>query len=257
MARHGFPIWYELVTPDPEGAKAFYEAVADWTIAPPPPHGPDYRMISAADGGVGGVLRLDDAMKAAGAQPTWLMYVGVEDVDATAEQARSLGASVLVPPTDIPGVGRFAFLADPQGAPFYIMHGASDGQSGAFSYETPGHVSWNELSTTDGDAALAFYGTLFGWENRETMDMGPMGGYHFLDTGETRLGALVTMQGRPAGWRLYIRVADIDAAADRVTTQGGSIHMGPHEVPNGDVILIGTDPQGAPFSLVGLGKNAG
>lgn len=254
--RQGFPIWYELVTADPDGATAFYGAVAGWTVAPPPPGGPDYRMLSAADGAVGGMLKLDEAMKAEGATPRWLPYYGVDDADATTAQAVSLGAGVLVPPTDIPGIGRFALLTDPQGAPFYIMRGNSDQKSTAFAPLQPGHFAWNELSTSDGAAALAFYGALFGFENRETMDMGPRGGYHFLDLGDTRLGAMVEMKDAPAAWRLYIRVADIDAAVEAIRANGGSIAMGPHPVPTGDVIMIGTDPQGAEFALVAPGQAA-
>ncbi len=254
--RHGFPIWYELVTPDPDAAATFYEAVVGWRVAPPPPGPVDYRMIAAGDAAIGGVLRLDETMKDGGARPTWLLYVAVDDVDDVAGQARALGAAVVVPPTDIPGIGRFALLADPQGAPFYIMRGSGETESGSFAYRRPGHVGWNELSTTDRAAALAFYATLFGWENRETMDMGPMGGYHFLDWSDTRLGALVEMKDHPAAWRLYINVADVAAAAALVTANGGRVDLGPHDVPSGDVILIGTDPQGAPFALVGPGSPA-
>ncbi|WP_174292655.1 VOC family protein [Sphingomonas bacterium] len=252
--RHGFPVWYELVTPDPDAATGFYQAVTGWTIDPAPAAGPDYRMIAGPDGGVAGMLRLDAAMQAGGARPTWLAYIGVDDPDHTAGQACDLGGGVVVPPTDIPGIGRFALLTDPQGAPFYVMRGHSDAPSTSFAEHRVGRFGWNELSTTDGDVALAFYGALFGWENRETMDMGPMGGYHYLDREETRLGAMVEMKGHPAGWRLYINVADIDAAVEAVRAGGGRVDMGPYAVPTGNVIVIGTDPQGAGFALVGPGK---
>jgi len=135
----GTPIWYELVTPDPDGATGFYEHVVGWKIGEPPTGAPDYRMIGVPGGAVGGVLPLTDDMKAAGARPTWLLYLGVEDVDATAEKALSIGAHIFVPPTDIPGVGRFALLADPQGAPFYIMRSDSDQTSTAYAPGKAGH----------------------------------------------------------------------------------------------------------------------
>ena len=248
----GTPIWYELTTADPAAAKRFYDAVVGWSIdAEAPLPGMEYRMIHAGDGHAGGVMTLTAEMKAEGAQPGWLFYVGVADVDGRAEQARSLGGQVLVPPTDIPGVGRFALLLDPQGAPFYIMRGDSEEDSRAFSPSAAGHCSWNELGTSDADAALGFYRSLFGWENRETMDMGPLGGYHFLDLGETRLGALCRADDRQPRWNFYFRVPSIAAAKERVETAGGTVTVGPHEVPGGDVILIGTDPEGATFSLVG------
>ena len=160
----GTPIWYELMSPDPDASKAFYEPVVGWTVHPSAP-GPDYRMITAADGMVGGLMHLGPEMLAGGARPGWLVYVGVDDPDATFAQARTLGAQPFVPPTDIPGVGRFALLADPQGAPFYIMRGAGDATSGVFAggeNARQGHVAWNELSTPDRQAALEFYGALFG-----------------------------------------------------------------------------------------------
>lgn len=246
----GTPIWYELMTPDAEGAKRFYEAVVGWSVGEPPPGPVDYRMISASGTQVGGVLHLSDEMLAGGARPGWLLYVGVSDADATVEQARALGAQVLAPPTDIPGVGRFSLLVDPQGAPFYVMQGAAEGVSEAFAPGRTGHCSWNELWTTDLRAALGFYGALFGWENRETMDMGPMGGYHFLDLRSVRLGAAAEMRDQPSRWNAYFEVASMDAAVDRVRAGGGAVAMGPQEVPTGQTIVLGTDPQGAPFALV-------
>ena len=248
---HGSPIWYELATPDPDGAKRFYDAVAGWKIEAPEPGGPvDYRMIVGPGGPVGGVLKLDAAMKAQGAQPTWLLYVGVDDVDATVETARRRGAHTLMPAMDYPGVGRFALLADPQGAPFYLMRGFGKETSTVFARGEIGRFGWNELCTHDAAAALGFYGELFGWENRETLDMGPMGGYRFLDHGAARLGAVVEMKATPPHWNLYITVPDIDAAVEAVRAAGGAVETGPHEVPTGEHILLGRDPQGAPFALV-------
>ena len=248
---HGSPIWYELVTPDPDGAKRFYDAAVEWTVEPRPAGPMDYRMISAPSGQVGGVMRLTEEMRAGGATPGWLVYFGVEDVDASAAKAGELGAHILVPPNDIPDVGRFSLLADTQGAPFYIMRPSSVGTSTVFAPGVRGRCSWNELWTHDMQAALAFYGALFGFQNRETMEMGPRGGYHFLDHGDMRLGAAAEMKDRPARWNVYFNVADVDAAVDRVRTAGGAIDMGPYDTPSGDRIVIGTDPQGAIFSLVG------
>ena len=65
---------------------------------------------------------------------------------------------------DIPGVGRFAMVADPQGMVFYIMRGDGSQDSQAFHVTAPGHCGWNELVTSDHKAALAFYGELFNWQ---------------------------------------------------------------------------------------------
>ena len=180
----GSPIWYELITPDPDGAKRFYDSVIGWTIEAAPSGDMDYRMITAQDGLTGGVLRLTEDMRAEGAAPAWLVYVSVTDVDATAAQATRLGGRIFVPPHDLPGVGRFALLSDPHGALFYVMRTTGTDTSRAFAPGHTGHCGWNELVTSDMPAALAFYGALFGWENRETMQLGAMGAYHFLDLGD-------------------------------------------------------------------------
>ena len=252
---HGTPIWYELMTPDPDGAKRFYDAVVGWTIEAQPSGPMDYRMIAAPGGLVGGVFGLDAAMQAQGAGPKWVPYFGVDDVDATSAKAQGLGAAIFVPPADIPGVGRFALMADPQGAVFYVMRGSSPESSTVFERGAMGRCGWNELWTTDVEAALAFYGPLLGFENRETMDMGPMGGYHFLDLpdgrgGDVRLGALAAMKDQPPRWNLYFTVPSVDAAVERIEAGGGAVHMGPYATPAGERILLGADPQGAAFALV-------
>src|SRR5690348_15629051 len=109
-------IWYELMTPDPEGSKAFYDAVVGWDVGGegPPEYG-GYRMINSNGGMAGGVLPLTAEMQQHGARPTWLGYLNVSDVDAKVADIEQAGGKALMPPTDIPNVGRIAMVADPQG----------------------------------------------------------------------------------------------------------------------------------------------
>lgn len=255
---HGSFIWYELMSPDPDGSKAFYDAVVGWTIGDPMPGPVDYRIIGRADGGnAGGVLKLDAAMIEHGAKPTWVGYVGVDDVDAAVAAATAAGGSVIMPAWDAAGIGRIAMIRDPQGNPIYLMRptpppGDEDKTSDVFSEREPGHVSWNELGTSDPAAARSFYGDLFGWNSDQFMPMGEMGEYRFWYHGETRLGAVCgLMPGSSGGWRYYLRVPSIARSVGAVNAAGGTISMGPYEVPGGDHIIIGKDPQGAEFALVG------
>jgi predicted enzyme related to lactoylglutathione lyase len=254
----GSHVWYELMTTDPDGAKAFYDKVVPgWSIGERVPGDQDYRMIGRSDGGfAGGVLGLNADMLQHGAKPVWMGYVGVNDVDDTVAKAEAKGGKTLMPAFDIPQ-GRIAMVADGQGNPIYIMKPVPppekpDAQSDVFSPDAEQRVSWNELSTSDPAAARKFYTELFGWGSDEFMDMGPMGEYRFLDRDGLRIGALCgTMPGASGAWRYYIRVPSISASVEAVKANGGTIAIGPHEVPTGDHIVIGSDPQGAEFALVG------
>lgn len=250
---HGSFIWYELVTPDPDASKKFYDAVVGWTVQPRPDGPVDYRTITAPDGGAtGGVMHLTPEMAAGGARAGWLGYVAVDDVDASAERLRELGGAVAMGPWTMPGIGRIAVVTDPAGAPFYLMRGADEsGASTAFAPGFTGHVAWNELIARDLDGALAFYAAMFGWKSSERMAT-PNGAYAILDHHGTRIGAMASArEGEPDSWRYYLRVDDVAAAAARVTAGGGLIAMGPFDVPGGDRILIGQDPHGVEFALVG------
>lgn len=251
-------IWYELMTTDAEGAKAFYDAVVGWNIGEGAEEYQGYRMINRSDGKfAGGVLPLTDEMTQHGARPTWLGYVNVANVDDAVAAIEKAGGKALMPPFDIPNVGRIAMVTDPQGAPFYVMKpippaGQEKQASDVFSPDQPQRVSWNELSTSDPAAARKFYGEQFSWGSDEFMDMGELGEYRFLDHDGRRIGALCgVMQGQQPKWRYYFRVPSVSAAKDIAEQKGGKVHMGPHQVPTGDYIVIGTDPQGAEFALVG------
>ena len=254
----GSHIWYELMTSDPDGARPFYEAVIPGlSLGERLPGDQDYRMINRSDCGMlGGVLGLTQEMRRHGARPIWMGYVGVDDVDATVAAIEAKAGKTLMPAFDIPQ-GRIAMVADPQGNPFYVMKpippaGQEGKQSDVFSPTEEQRVAWNELTTADPNAARQFYGELFGWTSEDFMPMGELGEYRFFAHQGTTIGAVC----RPgpdgsSGWRYYIRVPSIAKAVEAVNQSGGTVAMGPHEVPGGDHIIIGTDPQGAEFALVG------
>jgi uncharacterized protein len=250
-------IWYELMTPDPEGSKAFYDAVIGWTIGDATPEYNGYRMIGAEGGYAGGVLPITPEMQQHGARPTWLGYLNVADVDAAVASIERAGGKALMPATDIPNVGRIAMAADPQGAAFYVMKpippaGHENEPSTVFSPEKAGRCAWNELSTSDPIAARRFYGEQFGWTSDDFMPMGEHGEYRFIDHHGLRLGAIAgAMNGQPPHWRFYFTVASVSAAKQTAEAKGGKVVTGPMEVPGGGHIIVGFDPQGAEFALVG------
>src|SRR3982751_5847494 len=134
-------IWYELMTTDVDAAKAFYDAVIGWNIESQSNFPNGYRMIGRSDGkSAGGILPLTEEMQQHGARPAWLGYIHVTDVDASVAAIEKAGGHVLMPAFDIPGVGRVAMVADPEGAPFYIMKptppaGQPDAKSDVFSVD--------------------------------------------------------------------------------------------------------------------------
>lgn len=240
-------VWYEILTTDPAGARAFYTNVAGWTARDSGVPGIDYTLLSAGETRVAGLMRQPEG---AGA-PGWVGYVAVDDVDAVAGMAGTQGGRVLMAPHDIPGVGRCAVIADPQGAAIAMFHGM--GEAPLAAPMAPGSIGWNELHATDMPAVWDFYAALFGWRRDTAMDMGPMGTYQIFAAGEAVLGGMMT---RPAGapgphWVYYIAVPDIDAAVARATAGGAKVLMGPMEVPGGAWVIQGLDPQGALFALVG------
>jgi uncharacterized protein len=260
--KQGDFIWYELMTTNADGARDFYSAVVGWDIESKSDAPMDYRMISAFDGPVAGLMPLTADMQAGGARSCWAGYILVDDVDASAEAATAAGGAIHMPPWDVPGIGRMAYIADPQGVTFYIMKPTPpadnpNGESTSFAATTPmvGHCAWNELSSTDTEASKTFYSQLFGWVKDGEMDMGPMGKYEFLKDAEGRfaLGAVMAkMPEMPIPmWMYYFRVPDIDAAVATTKATGGQILQEPIEIPGGEFSMVGMDPQGAPFGLVG------
>lgn len=255
---HGTPIWYELLSPDPDASKGFYDAVIGWTVAPKPDGDVDYRIIETASGeNVGGLMRLSREMVEGGARPSWLFYIGVDDVDATVTKITAAGGSVHLPAFDMPGVGRMAMVADPQGNPFYVMRGASDQPSHSWERTGMGKCNWHELSTTDQAAGNAFYADVFGWAYPDSMTMpGDMGDYVFAAVNGEVMGATAKLHAQPPGWLFYFRAPDIDAAAQQVTAGGGTILEGPMEVPGGDRVIVARDPHGAAFGVAAPGAPA-
>ena len=260
--KHGDFIWYELLTSDADAAGDFYGKVVGWTSINSGQPGMDYRFFSSGDGtdnkdGVGGYMAITPDMAAGGARPAWVGYIGVDDVDASTKSITDAGGSVLMPAMDLDGVGRMAMVADPQGAPFYVMKGASDAPSHSFAALAPkvGHCAWNELSTSDPEAAKAFYTAVFGWSKQGEMDMGPMGKYEFLMASGERFGIGAVMPKMPdmpvSMWAYYFRVPDIDAGVAAITANGGTLLQEPIAIPGGDYSLMAMDPAGAAFGLVG------
>ena len=248
--------WSELATKDVARAKAFYaEVLGIVGHDVPMPGGAEgaYTMLRLGDGDLGGAHTLSPEEEAAGAHPYWGTYVAVDDVDATAKMAKSLGAAILAEPFEIPGVGRMAVLRDPQGAVFHVWHTGSPHPGKAhFPQDQMGAVCWNELVTDDTDAAAGFYGELFGWA-AEKQDMGGVA-YTTFNFGEKGVGGLMAkspeMGDMCSAWVLYFLVPDADATIARAESLGGKAFFPPMTLPEVGRFTWLADDQGCVFGIV-------
>ena len=234
-------VWYEWMGADLAAAADFYGHVVGWDIAESEMAPFPYRVAGM----------LTTPPEAQGAPPCWTGYVWVESVDAAADKLKAAGGTAMRPPTDIPGVGRFAIVADPQGAPFALFRDTGGNPPPPPSPMSPGLVGWRELHAADGEAAFKFYAGQFGWTEASQFDMGPMGVYRLFDNGEQQGGMMTkSPQGPGPCWLYYFNVEAADAANARVAARGGKVLHGPHEVPGGMWATQCVDREGAMFGLV-------
>lgn len=260
----GTPCWYELATSQGTlpAAAEFYGQVFGWAIADAGMEGFDYRLASAGGDAVAGLMEMPGDV--AGMPPFWMIYFAVDDIEALVRDATAAGARIHRPLTDIPGTGRFALLADPQGAGFGVLQPdmstmseaeiakAESGQ-GAFNPGQPGRGHWHELMSTDPEAAFAFYAGLFGWGRGSALDMGADGAYQIFRHGGADIGGMMGLGGAPgAHWLPYFGIAgSVTRCIDTISAAGGQLHHGPREVPGAVFIAIARDPQGAAFAVIG------
>jgi hypothetical protein len=191
-------------------------------------------------------------MKEPGVPPNWLAYVATPNVDATAADVTRLGGRLIVPPMDIPTVGRFTVFMDPQG-PALAAFTAQNEFPGHEGEPHPMEFGWHELATGDYELAFNFYHTLFGWNRGQAAPMGePYGNYQMFDRGDVILGGMYNKpesMPAPFHWVHYVLVKDVDQIASRAQKLGATVIYGPTDVPGGPRIAMFTDPQGAMLAV--------
>jgi predicted enzyme related to lactoylglutathione lyase len=241
-------VWFELLSRDARTAQAFYGEVLGWKTQPFPMGSASYDMILAGetlDTMIGGYAEPRDAEG-----PQWLSYVSVEDVDGAARAAAANGGRVIEGPSDLPGAGRSARIADPQGAVLGLFHRA-DGDPPDLPQVPPGRWLWNELHTSDPSAALSFYEKVVGFSH-QTMDMGPGGPYHVISRGGVDRGGVThhLQPGATPHWLPYVHVEDVDGTLARARRQGGTVPMQAEDIPGVGRFGVLTDPVGATLAVM-------
>ncbi|MEQ1502539.1 MAG: VOC family protein [Myxococcota bacterium] len=236
---YGKFVWFELVTPNVDDAKAFWTAVAGLGTSQMAAGDGTYLMLNRGAATIGGVV----APQMDGVPPQWTAYLSVDDVAAKAAAVTANGGRVLVPPTDI-GMGVFALVADPGGATFNLWHGKDGDDNGATG------VHWVELWAKDAGASAAFYQKVFGFGHQlSQMAQGP---YHLLTVGERQMAGIMASHDPkvPPMWLVYLEVADVASVVANVRKHGGAVHAEPMTVDGIGTFAVVADRQGATVGVI-------
>ncbi len=239
--------WVELLTPDIDGARAFYSGLFGW----------EWERVALDGGGSYWLSKLDGKTVTGGhspppeqgTPPNWLSYVTVADADAAAAKAQELGGAVMAGPFDVGDAGRMAVLGDPTGAVFGVWQ--AKGSIGSELVNAPGALTMNQLNSSDPEAATDFYSALFGWQIAP-IDTGGGPPYWSINRADGRLnGGMMHLPddaGSVSHWLAYFVSADLDAAVQAVGKLGGQVVVPPIAIPAGR-FAVARDPQGAHFAL--------
>jgi hypothetical protein len=237
-------VWHEIFTSDIDATKKFYSAVAGWTAKTMKMPGMDYTMFLVGETQIGGVMDLS-SIPMQDVPPHWLGYVSVPNVDEAVAATKSGGGKVLKEASDVPNMGRFAVLQDPQGAVVAAWK-AADGDQPEVEKPTMGTICWDHLNTSDTKAALTFYQKLFGWKAAE---FGP-GMQVFKREGDKFGGGVgEAPAGSPPHWLPHILVKDLSAARKLVAEQSGKVLMEEVPVPTIGKFAVIQDNVGAIVAL--------
>lgn len=246
-ALYGKFIWNDLLTKDLAAARTFYASMFGWTYREETRNGHPYLIAELGGKPVAGLL---DVHERQDADPQWVSFVSVPDVDAIAKQVIAAGGKMLVEPRAVKVGGRAAVVADPQGAPLGLVR-LTGGDPADAGEPTIGRFFWAEYLAKDGARAAEFYKTLLGYEATET-DSTPGIHYYLLKRERVRAGLFQVPDGvtgvRP-NWLPYVRVADPAAAADKAKSLGGKVILQPSPERRNGTLAIITDPGGAAIAL--------
>jgi len=247
--------WNELATDDTAAAQAFYTGLFGWTARDqelPGGGAPPYKMVRLGGEDLAGMYDMAGP-QFEGVPPHWMNYVLVEDVDAVAAGVEPAGGKLIWPPMDIPGVGRMAAFADPEGARLSLFQaGARAGRPDMGAAH--GAFCWAELNTNDPEAAAAFYTAVLPWDGHRS-DSGPHPYTEWL-VGGRPVGGMIQIDRSwgpvPAHWTTYFAVDDCDAAVARAVELGGSSKMPATTIDGVGRFALLDDPTGATFAVIEL-----
>jgi len=241
-------IRHDLMCTDVPAGVRFYSALFGWTTTEIKFMGSTIVRLLSGDRVQGAIIPFD---KSLGFPSHWVPYIYVASVDDCCKRVGELAGQVCMGASQIPP-GTFALVNDPQKAmfsPFTPITGAPA--------EPPpppgiGMFCWDELLTTDVDAAKQFYASLFGWGSNE-MEMGPAGSYTlFTHDASPVAGCMKIPDGAPqqSRWVSYVVAEDADATAARTQELGGTVAVPPQDIPDVGRFAVLSDPTGGLFGIL-------
>jgi predicted enzyme related to lactoylglutathione lyase len=240
--------WTDLGTQDVARAKKFYRAIFGWT-AKDLPMGPgfEYSMMLIKGKKVSLIYAMPEDQRKAKVTPSWLPYVSVARVAATAKKARAAGGKIIMKPTKVME-GSVAIIRDPTGAAIGLWQAGS--HIGATISGTPGTVCWQDLNTPKPGIAAKFYEKVFGWK-WATKDFGGNEYTTFMLGKQAECGMWPTpIKNVPPSWVTHWQVADCAKTVAKTKRLGGRVVMGTTAVPGVCRFAILKDPKGAVFGIL-------
>ncbi|MFE9255610.1 VOC family protein [Streptomyces sp. NPDC006879] len=256
----GTPCWVDAMFTDLEGAKKFYGDVLGWTFGESQSEHGNYTQAYSDGKAVAAVV---PPMPGQEVQSAWCLYFASPDVNATAEKIKAAGGELIMKPMEVGPFGSMCLAKEPSGSVFGIWQA---GQHVGFEKQNEaGCFVWAEVFTRDVDKADAFLPKVFPYTpQRMEMGDGPGAEMDFkvfsLGSGNPVLGRMKMGEEFPPEIppyiQVYFAVQDCDAAVEKVKAHGGKLHFGPMDSPFGRFAAV-TDPQGAAFAVIDLGKTEG
>jgi uncharacterized protein len=234
----GRVIWHELLAPDVRAASRFYRDLLGWETQTVGPEESEYPVILHGGSAHGGFQRIHPD---AGITPHWLPYFRVDDPDATAARARTLGASLRADPLDVRGVGRLAIIVDPDGGELAVL--APTGERAP----RQDVFVWDELHARDVAASRRFYTELFGWGSREASFRGDS---LLFTTGDEVIARLTPASGDLLGWVPYLAVSGLEDVLSLAGRLGATTLAGAAATPGVGRSAMIADPVGAAAGLL-------
>jgi len=242
--------WTDLGTTDAAGAKKFYRSVFGATVTdfPMGPGNEKYSILRVKGKDVCGIYPMSAEQKKMKIPPSWLPYISVKSVDASAKKAKAAGGKIVAKPMGVTDIGRMAVVADPTGAMFALWQAGT--RRGAQIDDTPGTVGWHDLNTMKPPLAGKFYPKVFGWKSVDQDYSG--NAYHLFKLGRTNVCGMWPFPMKKLGpsWLTYWQVSNCANTVTKVKRLGGRALMGTTVVPGMCRFAVLKDPQGAAFGVL-------